>query len=88
MSQQKIKQHYEIALNLIKIGKTTKAEHELFNKMPSELYDESLDIMDNRNLKVKDPGLKALIREVHESLSPIDEEEKDSDINDDDLTVF
>ena len=88
MSQQNIKQHYEIAFGLINLGKISKAEHELFNKMPKELYDESLDLMDNRNLKVKDPKLKALIRKVHESLSPVDEEEKDSDISDDNLIEF
>jgi len=89
LRQQKIKNHYEIALNLINLGQISKAEHELFSKMPGELYDESLDLLDNRNLKMKNPVLKALIRKVHELLMPEEEiEDKESDITDKDLTIF
>ena len=89
MSQQKIKDHYEIALNLIKIGQISKAEHELFNKMPRHLYDDSLDLLDNRNLKMKNHELKSLIRKVHELLMPEEGiEDKESDITDNNLTIF
>lgn len=87
MSQEEeIKKHYEIALNLIKLNQLEKAKKELFNKMPIELYDLSLDIMDNRNLINRNIELRKLITEVHNKLEPI-ELDRESDIQDNFINI-
>ena len=84
-----IKKHYEIALNLINIGQMSKAKFELYNKMNRELYDESLDLLDNRNMKykLKSGDLKSLIDEVHQLISD-HKEECDNDLEDDNFNNF
>jgi hypothetical protein len=74
----KIKHHYDIANELIKINQINKAKQELFNKMSKELYDISLDLIDNRNLKVKNHKLKLLISKVLKSINDNYLIEKDS----------
>lgn len=71
-----IKGHYEIALNLINLDKKVKAKIELFNTMPSKLYDKSLDIMDDRNHST-DQSLKNLIKKVHKQLGEIIDDDED-----------
>ncbi len=81
--QKEIKYHYEIALELIMLNQMTKAKLELYNRMNSNLYDLSLDLMENRNrdnIKAKD--LKGLIIEVHEMIQEYKEEDEDSELND------
>ena len=77
----KIKYHYEIANNLIDVDKINKAKYELFVKMSKNLYDISLDIMDNRNLINNNIDLKKLIIKTHNKLEP-KELDKESDIDD------
>lgn len=78
-----IKNHYGIALKLINSNQESKARSELFNKMDGDLYDKSLDILDNRNLKVKEKKLKSLIDEVHNKLSTKEDEENEDDLQTD-----
>lgn len=79
----KIEYHYSVAKGLLQINLEHKAKYELFTTMSVELYDMSLDLLNNRNTKVKEQKLKDLIEEVHNRLkSPIKEEENKSDLND------
>ena len=81
--EKQIKFHYEIALDLLLLNQIVKAKHELYNKMNKELYDVSLDLMDNRNMgNIKAKDLKALILEVHEMLVDSEENNEESDLND------
>ena len=80
--EKQIKYHYEIALELIMINQMNKAKYELYNKMNAQLYDISLDLMDNRNMNaIKAKDLKGLIIEVHEMIAEYKEED-DSELND------
>jgi len=88
MNENLIKNHYEIALNLINLKEIKKAKLELYNKMPIELYDESLDILNNRNLKFKNRKLKQLIENVHSLINDINEQEKESNINDNNINFL
>ena len=65
---EQIKNHYEIALELINLNQLNKARHELYNKMNDRLYDLSLDLMDNRNISNSNKEIKNLICEVHNKL--------------------
>jgi len=88
MNENLIKNHYEIALNLINLKEIKKAKLELYNKMPIELYDESLDILNNRNLKNKNKKLKELIDKVHEKINDYNDKEKESNLNDDNINFL
>jgi len=88
MNENLIKNHYEIALNLINLKEIKKAKLELYNKMPIELYDESLDILNNRNLKFKNRKLKQLIENVHSLINDYNEQEKESNINDNNINFL
>ena len=80
--EQQIKYHYEIALELIMINQMSKAKLELYNRMNADLYDISLDLMENRNMNaIKAKDLKGLIVEVHEMIQEYKEED-DSELND------
>ena len=63
-----IRQYYTISQDLIKLNLKHKARHEIYNAMPVNLYDLSLDILNNRNSTIKDPKLKELIEEVNNNL--------------------
>jgi hypothetical protein len=71
----KIKHHYEIANELIKLNQINKAKQELFNKMSKELYDISLDLIDNRNLVNKNSDLRKLVIDVHNKFEPQDKQD-------------
>ena len=80
--EKQIKHHYEIALELIMLNQMVKAKLELYNKMNADLYDVSLDLMENRNMgNIKAKDLKGLIIEVHEMIQEYKQED-DSELND------
>ena len=80
--EKQIKYHYEIALELIMLNQMTKAKLELYNRMNADLYDVSLDLMENRNMgNIKAKDLKGLIIEVHEMIQEYKQED-DSELND------
>ena len=80
--EKQIKHHYEIALELIMLNQMTKAKLELYNRMNADLYDVSLDLMENRNMgNIKAKDLKGLIIEVHEMIQEYKQED-DSELND------
>lgn len=68
--QKIIKDYYKKAYKLIGKDKKSEAVHLLYVEMPLDLYDKSLDILDNRNEK-KDisESLILLIEDVTRSLN-------------------
>jgi len=64
-----IKDYYTLALRAIKLGRLESAKDILYNQMPAELYDTSLDILFNRNESIIDSNLHSLIKEVDEKLN-------------------
>lgn len=80
-----IKSYYEKALLAIQNKDQRSATKILHNQMPLQLYDLSLDIMDNRNLEFAHKDLKELIIMVYNLLESDDE---DSDPQPDILDTF
>lgn len=65
----KIKEFYSKALDQINQNNYEACCKIIHNEMPVDLYDLSLDMMDNRNLDFKHKPLKGLIKEVHDKLA-------------------
>ena len=63
--KEEIKKHYEIAKGLLDLGEVSKAQHELYNKMPVNLYDESIKFAVNKHSSEDDVILRDLISEVN-----------------------
>lgn len=80
-----IENYYNRALTYIQSDDYRSAMYLLYNIMPQELYDLSLDVMDNRNLANKRQGLKELIVTVDNLLN---REVDELDINNIDLPIF
>lgn len=59
-----VENYYNRALTYIQSDDYKSAMYLLYNIMSKELYDLSLDVMDNRNLANKRKGLKELIQTV------------------------
>lgn len=59
-----IKSHYEIAKELLGLGEIAKAQHELYNRMSVNLYDESINFVATKGSSEKDVALRDLITEV------------------------
>lgn len=75
-----IEDYYTEALRQIKKSNFKEATKILYNKMPTDLYDLSLDILYNRNLKFSNAKLKDLIEKVDVALC---EESKEPDLQED-----
>ena len=73
--------YYNEALTYIQEGNMEKAVKVLYNNMPANLYDTSLDILYNRNTEFSNSKLKALITEVDNFLVA-ESTEEDSEISD------
>lgn len=67
---EKIFEYYTEANKYLKIDEVKKACHILYTVMPVELYDKSIDLLFNRNLrsKSKNLALRDLIEEVDTKL--------------------
>jgi thymidylate synthase len=71
MQQNKFKQieeYYTRTLEFIQKDDMKSALKVIHNQMPVDLYDSSLDLLDNRNVDVKHLSLKELITMVHNLL--------------------
>jgi len=79
----KIEDYYNKTLQYLQQNDIKSALYIIHNEMPVDLYDKSLDIMDNRNDKNSNDKLKNLIQTVDNLLykeSDIDEESNLDDL--------
>ena len=65
-----ISSFYRTAFDLLKKDNRKDAEKVLYEAMPKNLYDISLDILDNRNDKMSNEKLRKLISSVDKILNP------------------
>ena len=81
---EKIEEYYSRTLEYIQKNDLNKALKVLHNEMPMELYDASLDLLDNRNVDVKHLKVKELVIIVDNLLNKNSSEEEGSfsDLND------
>lgn len=78
----KIKDYYNRTLQYIQEDNIRSALYIIHNEMPVDLYDKSLDIMDNRNDKNSNDELKNLIQTVDNLLYKESIYNEDSDLED------
>jgi len=75
-----IESFYIVVLDLLQHNKKSEALKILHEAMPSDLYDKSLDIWENRNDDIANKSLRKLIKKVDKILNPtLIADEMDSD---------
>ncbi len=70
---EKIYEYYEEVNKYLNIGESKKACYILYTVMPVELYDKSIDLLFNRNLRSRSKNMKLrdLIEEVDSKLCKV-----------------
>ena len=69
INYQEMERYYNIVLRYMQKSEMKLALKVLHNEMPVELYDASLDLLDNRNVDVKHVKLKQLVTIVDNLLN-------------------
>jgi len=83
-----IKNYYSKAMGYIHNNNYKSATRVLYNEMPFDLYDMSLNILFNRNDIFSDEELKLLIQNVDDKLVEYSTVNKEEELPEDEITII